>query len=60
MIKVTFQGQDGVYWAVCESMSQILGSGFLLSSVQEDSCGGGPHPWAKVPEEWKITFVEEV
>lgn len=59
MIKVTFQGQDGVYWAVCESMSHIWRNGYLLESVQEDSCGRGPHLWAKVPEDWKIIFAEE-
>lgn len=59
MIKVTFRSRDGVYWAVCESVSRIQEGGFLLDSVREDSCGGGPHPWAKVPEGWKIMFVEE-
>lgn len=59
MIKVTFQSQDGVYWAVCKNVSRVRGGGFLLDSVQEDSCGRGPHSWAKVPEDWKIMFVEE-
>lgn len=58
MIKVTFQGQDGVYWAVCESVSYILGGGYLLDSVQKDNCGG-PHRWVKVPENWKIMLIEE-
>lgn len=44
MIKVTFQSQDGVYWAVCESMSHIWRNGYLLESVQEDSCGRGAAP----------------
>lgn len=61
MIKVTFRSQDGVYWAVCKSVSRIKGGefGFLLDGVRKDSCGGGPHPWTKVPEGWKIMFVEE-
>lgn len=61
MVKVTFQSQDGIYWAVCESVSRIKGGGFgfLLDGIREDSCGRGPHPWAKVPEGWKIMFVEE-
>lgn len=59
MIKVTFQGQDGVYWAVCKSMSRVRGGGFLLDNVQQDSPGGGPHPWSKTPKSWKIIFVEE-
>ena len=59
MIKVTFQSQDGIYWAVSESVSYILGGGYLLDSVQKDSCGRGPHPWVKVPKDWKIISVEE-
>lgn len=59
MIKVTFQGPDGVYWAVCEDGRKLQGGSFLLDNVQEDSCGGGPHPWVKVPEKWKIMTVEE-
>nr|WP_326175092.1 hypothetical protein [uncultured Oscillibacter sp.] len=59
MVKVTFQSRNGVYWAVCESVSRIQGSGFLLDSLQKDSSGGGPYPWAKVPEGWEIMFVEE-
>ena len=60
MIKVTFQGQDGVYWAVCESVSRIQEGGFLLDNVQQDSPGGGPHPWSKTPKGWRIISVEEV
>lgn len=62
MIKVTFQGQGGIYWAVCQSVSRIQGDGFgyLLESVREDSCGMGPHPWAKVPGGWAIILVEEI
>ena len=59
MVKVTFQSRNGVYWAVCESVSRIQGSGFLLDSLQKDSSGGGPHPWSKTPKSWKIMFVEE-
>jgi hypothetical protein len=59
MVKVTFRSQDGVYWAVCESVRRIQGGGFLLDSVREHSSGGGPYPWAKVPEGWEIMFVEE-
>lgn len=59
MIKVTFQGRDGVYWAICEDGTKLQGGSFLLDNVQEDSCGGGPHRWVKVPEGWKIMFVEE-
>ncbi|MDE6454483.1 MAG: hypothetical protein K2L38_00910 [Dysosmobacter sp.] len=59
MIKVTFQGQDGVYWAICEDGVKLQGGSFLLDNVQEDSHGGGPHPWVKTPEDWKIISVEE-
>ena len=59
MVKVTFQSRNGVYWAVCESVSRIQEGGFLLDSLQKDSSGGGPYPWAKVPEGWEIMFVEE-
>lgn len=59
MVKVTFQSQEGVCWAVCQSVSRVAEGGFLLDSMQEDSSGRGPHAWAKVPEGWKIIFVEE-
>lgn len=59
MIKVTFQSQDGVYWAICEDGVRLQGGSFLLDNVQEDNHGGGPHPWTKVPEDWKIVSVEE-
>ena len=60
MNKVTVKHQSGVYWAVCGNVSYIKGSGYLLDSIMEDSLSIGPHPWAKVPEDWKIIFVEEV
>ena len=44
MIKVTFRIRDGVYWAVCESVSRIQEGGFLLDSLQKDSSGGGRIP----------------
>ena len=50
MVKATFRSRDGVYWAVCESVSQVQGGGLLLDSLQKNSSGGGPYPWAKVPE----------
>ncbi len=59
MVKVTFRSQEEVYWAVCGRVSRVPEGGFLLDSLQEDSSGRGPHAWAKVPEGWKIVFVEE-
>lgn len=59
MIKVTFWDQEGIYWAVCKSVSRIQEGGFLLDSVREDCCGKGPHRWIKVPKDWKIIFAEE-
>ena len=59
MIKVTFENQDGIYWAICEDGTKLQGGSFLLDNVQEDSYGGEPHPWVKVPEDWKIISVEE-
>ena len=60
MLRVTFQGPDGVYWAICEDGVRLQGGSFLLDNVQEDSCGGGPHPYVKTPESWRIISVEEV
>ena len=59
MVKVTFRSQEEVYWAVCERVSRAAEAGFLLDSMQEDSSSRGSHAWAKVPEDWKIVFVEE-
>ena len=59
MIRVIFQSQDEIYWVICENGRQLQGGSFLLDNVQEDSHSGGPHPWIKVPEDWKIIFVEE-
>lgn len=58
MIKVTFNTQSSIYWAVCEAMTQLDGGGYLLDSLQEDSLNRGPLPWAKTPENWKIVLVE--
>lgn len=60
MIKITFQGQDGVYWAVCESVSYARGQGYVLDNMQIDSVGVGPHPYVRTPENWQIILVEEV
>lgn len=60
MLKVTFQSQDLIYWAICEDGRELQGGSFLLDNVQEDSYGNGPNSWTKVPEDWKIISVEEV
>lgn len=59
MLKVTFQSQDGIYWAICEDGRKLQGGSFLLDNVREDSHGIGPHSWTRVPEDWKIISVEE-
>ena len=58
MVKVTFPGQDGVYWAVCERVSYVDGHGYILDNMQIDSVGVGPHPYVKTPESWRIILVE--
>lgn len=59
MIKVTFKTQDGTYWAVCEKMSYVRGSGYFIENVAEDSCSRASALWAKTPEEWKVLRVED-
>lgn len=59
MIKVTFKTQDGTYWAVCENMRYVRGSGYFLENVTEDSCSRGSSLWSKTPEDWKVILVEE-
>lgn len=60
MIKVTFKTQDGTYWAVCESMRYVRGSGYFMERVAEDSCSSVPGAWSKIPEEWRLLLAEEV
>lgn len=58
MIKVTFKTPDGIYWAKCEKMNYVKGSGFFMKNVIEDSDSQGSWIWAKTPEAWKILAVE--
>lgn len=58
MIKVTFRTQEGVYWAVCETLNYVRGSGYFMEGVVKDSDSRAPGRWAKTPENWKIERVE--
>lgn len=60
MIKVTFKTQDGTYWAVCENLRYVRGSGYFMERITEDSCSPVPGAWSKTPEEWKLLSVREV
>ncbi len=59
MIKVTFKTPGGVYWAICEKMRYVRGSGYFMESVIEDSDSPVPGEWAKTPESWRVLLVEE-
>lgn len=60
MLKVVFKTQDGVYWAVCEKISYVQGSGYFIESVAEDSCSSAPGAWSKTAADWKLLSVKEV
>ena len=58
MIKATFKTQEGVYWAVCEKMRYVKGSGYFMENVVEDSSSPGSSLWSKTPEGWKLMQIE--
>ena len=60
MIKVTFKTQDGTYWAICEQVRYVKGSGYFMERVLEDSCPPVSAAWSKTSEEWRLLSVEEV
>lgn len=60
MIKVTFKTQNGTYWAVCESMRYIRGSGYFMERVTQDSASRLPGAWSKTPENWKLLSVKQL
>lgn len=60
MIKVTFKTQDGTYWAICEKVRYVKGSGYFMERVAKDSCSIVSAAWSKTSEEWRLLSVEEV
>lgn len=58
MIKVVFRTPEGVYWAVCESVNYVRGSGYFMEKVARDSASHSPWQWASTPEDWKILRIE--
>lgn len=58
MIKVTFRTPEGVYWAICEELNYVRGSGYFMEKVVEDSDSHSSWQWAKTPENWKIMRME--
>lgn len=60
MIKVTFKTQDDTYWAICEQVRYVKGSGYFMERVLEDSCSPVSAAWSKTSEEWRLLSVEEV
>ena len=59
MVKVTFQTQRGIYWAVCESVRYDELEGYDLDGVLENSRGTGPACLISVSPKWLIVQVEE-
>ena len=59
MVKVTFQTQRGIYWAVCESVRYDELEGYDLDGVLENSRGPGPACLISVSPKWQIVQVEE-
>lgn len=37
MIAVTFMTPEGVYWAVCEKLNYVRGSGYFMENIVEGS-----------------------
>lgn len=60
MIKVTFRTQEGLYWAVCEALNYVRGSGYFIEGIARDSDSCMPSQWTKTPEDWKIVCVKTV
>ena len=59
MVKVTFQTQRGIYWAVCESVRYDEWEGYDLDGVLENSRGTGSACLISVSPKWQIVQVEE-
>ena len=59
MVKVTFQTQRGIYWAVCESVRYDELEGYDLDGVLENSRGTWSACLISVSPKWQIVQVEE-